>query len=94
MANVVLLFGMVSIIAIDSDSWVDSVFKDMFTAVGIIYFPLANGDHKRTRVEKYHHFLNKSQTIFLQNVKNSEYAWNSTPIDGTNILRSVADVGL
>ena len=47
--------------------------------------------------------LNKTQSIagqdrgtheiFLQNAKTSQYACNSAPIDGTDILRSVAAVG-
>ena len=53
-------------------------------------------------VENYHSFINKTQSIagqdrgihdvFLQNEKTSQYAWNSTPINGTYIIRSVADV--
>ena len=30
----------------------------------------------------------------MHNAKTSQYAWNSAPIDGTDILRSVAAIGL
>jgi hypothetical protein len=54
-------------------------------------------------VERYHRFLNKTQTIagqdrgthqvFTKNAKTSQYAWNSALIDGTDIIRSMAAVG-
>ena len=53
MENVVFLFGMVPILIIDSDSWFKSVFADMCTAVGIIYWPFACGNYKILRFEKY-----------------------------------------
>ena len=77
--NVVLSFGMVAIIDVDANSQFRSVFKDMCTALGIIYWSLVLGGHKGMSVEKCHHFLNKTQAtaghdkgthaIFLQNVK-------------------------
>ena len=55
-----------------------------------------------TTVGKYHRFLKKTKAtagqyrgthaVFLQNTKNSQYAWNSAPIDGTDIIRSFAAV--
>ena len=54
-------------------------------------------------VEKYHRFINKTQSIvgaelgthhsFVENSKNSQYAWYSAPIDDTDIPRSLAAVG-
>ena len=61
--NVVLLFSMVVILAVDADSRFKSVFKYMCAALGIIYWPLARGNHKGTSVEKYHRFLKKRQAI-------------------------------
>ena len=34
-----------------------------------------------------------TNVIILLNIKISQYAWNSAPIDNTNITRSMADVG-
>ena len=103
MENVVILFGMVAIIVVDAGIWFNSVFKYMCSDLGIIYWNLAHGNHKGMSIEKYHRFLNKTQAIldqyrgtnniFLQNAKTSQYAWNSTPIYGIDILRSVAAVG-
>ena len=54
-------------------------------------------------MERYHRFLNKTQAIagtdrgthsaILQNAKTSQYAWNSAPIDNTDIARSKAAIG-
>ena len=103
MKNLVLLFSMVPILFVDSHSWFKSVFKDICAALGIIYWPLARGNHKGMSIEKYHRFLKKTQAIlgqdrgahelFLKNAKTSQYAWNSAPIDGTDILKKIAAVG-
>ena len=103
MENVVLSFGMAVILVVDTNSRFKRVFKDMCTALGIIYWPLARGNHKGTIVEKYNCFLIKKQAIsgqdrgtydvILQNAKTSKYVWNSSPINGTDILRIIADVG-
>ena len=82
--NVALSFGMVAIIIVETNGWFKSVSKDMYTALGIIYWPLACGNHEGVRVEEYHCFLNKTQAIagqyrgthgvFLQNAKTYQYA--------------------
>ena len=46
MDNVVLLFGMVANLVVDVRSRFNSIFKDMCAALGIIYWPLARGNHK------------------------------------------------
>ena len=61
------------------------------------------GYHRGLSVERYHRFLNKTQAIvgnnrgthkvFIQNAKTSQYAWNSAPIDNTDIQQSIAAVG-
>ena len=66
MGNVVLLFGMVAILVLDADSCFKSIIKDIYPALGIIYWPLSCGNHKVMSVEKYHRFLNKTQAISVQ----------------------------
>ena len=39
MENVVLLFSMVVILVVGANSQFNSIFKDIFTALGIIYWP-------------------------------------------------------
>ena len=66
--NVVLLFGMVVILVIGVDCQLKRVLKYMCAALGIIYWPLAGGNHKGTSVEKYHRFLKKMQAISGQDI--------------------------
>ena len=69
-----------------------------------MFWPFARGNHKGNSVEKYHRFLDKHKLLlakigggnhstFIQNAKTSQYAWNSAPIDDTDIARSMAAVG-
>ena len=60
---------------------------------------LIKRNHKGLSVEHFHRFLNKSVTIaaeehgtnniFVPDSIASTYAWNSAPIDGTDIIRSI-----
>ena len=103
MADVVLSFGMCSVVVIDDGSSFKSVFIAMCDCLRIVYWCLSRGNHKGNSVERYHRFLNKTQAIagndrgthdvYIQNAKTSQYAWNSAPIDGTDITRSMAAIG-
>ena len=78
MENVILSFGVCSVVVIDADSKFCGEFEAMCTILKIIVWPLARGNHKGLSVERYHRFLNKTQTIvgndrgthlsFLENV--------------------------
>ena len=103
MESVVLSFGMVAVIVVDADSKFQGIFESLCDTLKLVFWPLARGNHKALSVERYHRFLNKTQTIcgnnrgthesFITNVKTLQYAWNSAPIDNTDIIRSVAAVG-
>ena len=104
MEQVLLNFGMCSVVVVDADSKFWSVFEKMCDKLKIILWPaLARDNHKGPSAEKYHRFLNKTQTIagqeqgthlsILQNYKLSHYAWNSAPIDNTDVARSMAALG-
>ena len=64
---------------------------------------LEKRNYKGLTVEHFHRFLNKSVTIFAQNRSTNDmfvpagiaavYAWNSVPIDGTDILCSISVIG-
>ena len=97
-----LSFGMTALIVMVTDRKFRSVFEDMYTALKIHLRPQAQGNHKGILVEKCHRFLNKTQTIMgqdrgsrlyiLQNPKTSQYAWNSTLIETTEISQSLVEV--
>ena len=88
---------------VDADSNFLGIFEDMCNRLGFIFWPLSRGNHKALGVEKYYRFLNKIQTTvdqdrgtnhsFKENSKTSQYAWNSAPIDDTDIPRCLAAVG-
>ena len=64
---------------------------------------LSRRHHKGNSVEYYHRFLNKTQAIasndrgtqdfYIQNSKTSQYAWDIIPIDDTDVIRSMTDIG-
>ena len=79
------------------------VCSAMCKASRINYEILAKRDHKGLLVEKFYRFLNKAITIAAEDRVTNDifvaagvaagYAWNSSPIDGTDILRSVPAIG-
>ena len=97
-----LSFGKVAVVVVDADSKFLHSFKEMCKRLNISLWPLSRGNHKGMSVERYHRFLNKTQTIngedrgshhtFIEYSKTSQYAWNSAPIDDTDIPRCVAAV--
>ena len=103
MSTVVLTFGMCSVVVVDDGSNFKNVFLEMCKKLNIHCWVLSRGNHKGNSVEHYHRFINKTQaiagndrgthSIFANNAKTSQYAWNSSPIDGTDITRSMAAIG-
>ena len=103
MEHVTLTFGMTAVVVVDADSRFKGAFQKMCDVLKIQLWPLSRGNHKALSIERYHRFLNKTHTIasqernthevFLQNYKLSQYAWNGAPIDGTDVVRSVAAIG-
>ena len=103
MEQVVLTFGMCAVVVIDDGSPFKKEFKEMCTILRIKYWVLARGNHKGLGVERFHRFVNKVETIdgndrgshdgFIRTAKTAQYAWNSAPIDGTDVVRSLAAVG-
>ena len=75
----------------------------MCSILGIKFHAAARGNHKAVSVERFFRFLNKLLTIhandratnqvFIETSECAAYAWNSSAIDGTDIIRSVAALG-
>ena len=84
MEDVILSFGMVTVVVVDANSKFCSVFEAMCTALKIHFWPLARNNHKGFSIERFHRFLNKTQTIcsetrgtqltVRENIKTSQYA--------------------
>ena len=103
MESVILTLGMVAVVVVDADSKFKGLFKELCDILKITYWPLVRGNHKGNSTERYHRFINKTQTIcgndrdthesIDTNIKTSQFAWNSAAIDNTDIPRCVAAVG-
>ena len=63
MEEVVLSFGMVSVVVVDSDRRFRCVFEEKCKCLQITFLPLEISNHKENGVEKYYRFLNKTQAI-------------------------------
>jgi hypothetical protein len=98
-----LKFGMCGLVVVDAGSNFLATFEAMCEALSIRFHAAAKGNHKAVSVERYFRFVNKAVTIatndrddptvWVPASMTAGYAWNSSPIDGTDILRSVAAVG-
>ena len=99
MQHVLLKFGMCHLVVIDYGSPFKGSYVAMCQALNLNYDVLAKRNHKELSVEHFHRFLNKSVTIAAKERGTNDifvlasiaavYAWNSVPIDGTDIIRSV-----
>ena len=78
-------------------------FVAMCQSLKLNYEISAKRNHKGLSVEHFHRFLNKSVTIAAEDCGTIDifvpagiaagYTWNSAPIDGTDILRSILAIG-
>ena len=100
--HVLMKFGVYHLVVIDDDP----PFKDAFVTICLVlalnYDILAKRNHKGLTIENFHRFLNKAATKEMEDRQNNDvffsrdsrgYAWNSAPIDGTDILHSVVAIG-
>lgn len=103
MRNVALKFGMCAAICVDDDNKFRGLFEAAANALKIRFIALAKGNHQGMRSERFHRFLNKVARLTTNNRDSSSatkpsvniaaYAWNSAPIDGTDVVRSLPAVG-
>jgi hypothetical protein len=102
-SQVLLKHGLCLAVVIDADSKFRGLFEAMCTALGLRWIALSRGNHQGMRSERFHRYLNKALTnecskrdtneIFVEVAYVAAYAWNSTPIDGTDIVRSYPVTG-
>ena len=103
MTHILLKVGCCGIICPDAASSFKDQFRAMCTALQLPYSDAARGNHKAVSVERFFRYLNKAMTVAIQTRGTNKvsveaahlagYAWNASPIDGTDIIRSVAAVG-
>jgi hypothetical protein len=90
-------------VVINDGSSFKGLFQEVCKLLNIEHHVAARGNHKAVGVEKFHRFLNKAVAIaandrgtvvvFVELAHTATYAWNSSPIDGTDIICSIPVVG-
>ena len=103
MEHILIKFVLCHLIVLDDGTLFKGAFIAICQALSINYDILAKPNHKGLTVEHFHRFLNKCVTIapkergtndiFVTTSIAAVYAWNSIPIDGTDILRSISAIG-
>ena len=103
MQYVFLKFGIYHILTLDDGCPFTDAFIAISKSLNINPDTLTKRNHKGLLVEKFHRFINKAITITVQDRGTNdifvadgfaaEYAWNSSPIKGTYILRTVPVIG-
>lgn len=99
MQDVLLRLGFCGMVVVDDGNTFKGTFADMCTKLNIQFHSLSKGNHKALSVERFHRYLNKAvaiaandrgtNTVFVEAAAVAAYAWNSSPIDGTGIVRSI-----
>ena len=88
---------------VDADSKFKSTFSEVISLLNLNKYELSKGNHQAMLVERFNRYLNKAMKIFT-NERNSTrtyvegallaaYAWNSSPINGTDIFMSLLVIG-
>jgi hypothetical protein len=95
--------GLPRLVVVDADNLFSGVFKQLFTLLQIPIHQISRENHKAIRNERFHRYLNKVQRINTADVASmfrwkqgalfALYAWNASPIDGTDISRSIVAIG-
>ena len=98
-----LRFGLCHTVVLDKDSKFLGVFKESLDLLKIHYHVLSGENHNPMMVERINRYLNKglkimmnergSVRVAMESILLLLYAWNSCPIPGTDISRSLVAVG-
>ena len=102
MQNVLRKIGLYLLVVLDDGIPFKGSFVEKWDAFYLRYGVAAKRNHKVVSVERCHRFLNKAHTMasndrdtvgmFVEAGITIAYAWNSTKIDGTDIIRSISNV--
>jgi hypothetical protein len=102
-SQILFRYGLCSRVVVDDDSKLKGVFKEMCLSLRLDYILLSKGNHQGMRCERFNRYLNKvlkiecskrgTNRVFVEAAVLAAYAWNSMPIDGTDIVRSFVVCG-
>jgi hypothetical protein len=92
--------GLQKLVIIDGGNEFKGVLIEMCDQLSISYYVAPPEAHNSILCERFHRYLNKVQRIGAADAKSYEkwamnclfaaYAWNGSPVDGTDIIRSFA----
>jgi hypothetical protein len=92
--------GLPKVIVIDAGSEFKGMLITMCEILGVQYYAAAPEDHNAISTERFHRYLNKVEHIHQADTQSYEqwkmaalfasYAWNASPIDGLDVIRSFA----
>jgi len=103
LSKILLQFGLAHTCVIDDDSKFKAEFTATMKLLKVQLHLLAKGNHNGMLVERFNRFLNDALTIFLNDRDSTRtflegayltaYAWNSAPVLGTDMSRSLVAIG-
>jgi hypothetical protein len=92
--------GLPKLVIVNAGSKLAGALTEMCTSLGVPFHRVANENHKAILNEQFRPYLNKVQKIHQANCESLDqwvmglffalYGWNASPVDGTNIMRSLA----
>ena len=101
--KIMMRYGLASLIVTDPDSKFKGEFIGMCDLLKIPHHMSSKGNHNAVIVERFNKFLNSGLRIFstergtvrvfLEGAETLVYAWNSAPVVGTDISRSLLVTG-
>jgi hypothetical protein len=104
MQEVLVKVGFCIMVVVYDGNNFKGLFKEMCDIIKLRLHVIAKGNHQALCVDPFHAFLNKFVTItvndrniiegvYVEASAVAAYAWNSSPNDGTDIVRSMPVVG-
>jgi hypothetical protein len=101
--TILLRYGLANMIVTDEDSKFKGEFKKAFKVLDIQHHLCAKGNHNAILVERFNRYLNAglrvydndrgTNRVFVEGAELLAYAWNSCPVLGTDLSRSLLAVG-
>jgi hypothetical protein len=100
MSQIILPNGLPKLVLLDEDSLFKNDLRLVLDDLGIAFHIVSAEQHEGILCERFHRYLNKVQRIagldtkdhsnWMMNTSFAAYAWNASPVDGTDVIRSFA----
>ena len=101
--KVLLTHGLCHTIIVDADSKFKATFTEAINLLHLNKHEISKGNHQAMLVERFNRYLNKVLKIFnnergtnktfVEGALLAAYAWNSSPVSGTDISKSLLVMG-